>query len=94
MVPLGNLETPMFFVLKVASCLAIVFLMLPDDDANRVTGEVTRAITQDKTVQAVIERTNLAAQHATADVQKLCLKNTDECVGTALQIVKGAASRW
>ena len=84
----------MFFVLKVASCLAIVFLMLPDEDANRITGEVTRAIAQDKTVKAAIERTNLAAQHATADVQKMCLKNSDECIDAAMQVVRSATGRW
>lgn len=84
----------MYFIIKSAFCLALVFFMLPEDDANRVQGEVTRAVTQDKMVKATIERTNLATQKAISEAERMCVKNHEECIDIAKQVVKNATNRW
>jgi len=84
----------MFFIIKVAFCLTLVFFMLPEADANRVQIELKRAVTQDKTVQAVVERTNLATQKALMEAEKMCVKNHEECIDIARQAVRSATNRF
>ncbi len=84
----------MFFLFKVALSLAVVFLILPEKEAERVTHEMKRAAHQDKAVRAAVDRTTLATHHAIKDAQKLCGATTEECLDTAKQLVKAATDRW
>ncbi|MFN3889005.1 MAG: hypothetical protein ACK4MV_01315 [Beijerinckiaceae bacterium] len=83
-----------WFIFKCAFCLGVVFLMLPDEDASRVASEVSRAIAQDKIVQAAVERTNLAVQKAAHESQKLCVTNAGECLEAARRLTGGQTLRW
>jgi hypothetical protein len=84
----------MYFLVKVALALAIVFMILPEKEADRVSAELKHAVAQDKTVRAAVDRTHLAAQHAVRDAQRLCGPAMDECVDNAKQAVRDAANRW
>ncbi|MDP2357118.1 MAG: hypothetical protein Q8M31_13800 [Beijerinckiaceae bacterium] len=84
----------MSFILKSAFCLAMVFLLLPEGEANRVKSEVARAVAQDKMVRSAMDRTTLAAERAMSDAERMCLKNSDECLGIAKQMVKNATDRF
>jgi hypothetical protein len=84
----------MSFILKSAFCLAMVFLLLPEAEADRVKHEVARAMAQDKTLQAAKERTALVADKAMRDAEQMCLKNRDECLDTAKRIVRSATSSF
>lgn len=84
----------MFFILKSAFCLAIVFLLLPDGHSDRIMGEVSRAMAQDEIVKAAVERTNLATRHVAAEAPRLCIENSGQCVEAAKQFVQNAAGRW
>lgn len=84
----------MSFILKSVFCLTMVFLLLPEAEANRVKTDVARAIAQDRTMQAAREHTALVADKAIRDAERMCIKNRDECLDTAKQLVRSAANRF
>jgi hypothetical protein len=89
-----NRSGMMSFILKSAFCLTMVFLLLPEVEANRVKGEVNRAIAQDKIVRSAMDRTTLAAEKAMSEAERMCLKNSDECIEIAKRVVKSATDSF
>lgn len=83
----------MYFIAKCAFCLAIVLIMLPKDDADRAARELTKTVAQDKALQAAVDRTRTAVEHVANEAPKYCVRNHDECLETAKQLVKGATGR-
>ena len=79
----------MFFLIKSAICIGVVYLCLPAPDAARVKFEVTRAVAGDRVVGATVDRAQRAAKHAANEAQRLCLTKGSECVDTASRVLLG-----
>ncbi len=84
----------MAFILKSVFCLTMVFLLLPEAEANRVKSDVTRAIAQDRTMQVIKDRTAIVADKAMRDAERMCVKNSDQCLDTAKRIVRSATNSF
>lgn len=82
----------MYFIAKCAFCLALILLLLPDEQSDQAARELTKAVYQDGLVKGAVERTKVAAEHVATEAPK-CMRNHDECLDTAKRFVKGATGR-
>lgn len=82
----------MSFLIKSAFWLCLMFLVLPQSEADRVKTEINAAIAQDTVVRAAADRTQKALNLVVTEAQRLCDAQPRTCLETASNAVKGAAS--
>ena len=83
----------MSFLLKSAFWLALVFLVLPQNEAERVKSEINTAIAQDTVVRSAVGRTQQALNLVATEAQRLCEGQTRSCLETASGAVKSAMAQ-
>ena len=83
----------MAFMIKAILALTVIFYVLPEQEAEKVRGEISRAVAQDTTVKATVERTNKVANHLAVEAQKICFEKSAECLNTTAEVLTGVSIR-
>ncbi|MBX9760968.1 MAG: hypothetical protein K2Y29_19480 [Beijerinckiaceae bacterium] len=80
----------MSFLIKSAVWLALVFLVLPPSETERMKSEIN-SVAQDKSVRSAVDRTHQAIALVATEAQRMCDGHASKCVETASTLVKAAA---